>query len=691
MAVLNKIRQRSVFLIIIIALALFSFVLADLFKSGGLSGQKNQNTIATINGEDVTREDFARKVEGFQRNRRNVSSTQAVNQVWDMTLQEELLKEQIEKTGILVGDDQFNMMLKQVYAGNPNFTNQAGMFDRAVLEEYVANLKATSPQAYAQWESMEEQIVLQAKNQIYYNMIRAGVGATLVEGEQAYLLQNESVDLKYVMLPYANAENVEVSKEEIKDYIKKHKARFEKEANTNIKYVYFEEKASAKDEKEAREELEAEVSNFNAAEDVERFIASNSDMPYDATFKFKSALPSENANQIFNLEEGQTYGPYKENGFWKYAKITGVKQIADSVKLRRILVSYQGSAIDQGDFTQTKEQAKNLADSIAEVVKADIAKFDELAPTYSDDPRSKDNGGDLGWNRYSNARLTPEVKDFAYNNTKGSVEVVENQLGFHVVMVEQANNKQKAIQVATIAKSIEPSEDTSSELYTETTKFEMQAADGDFDKLAEESSYQVKKVTNIKAMQENLNAALGNQRSIVKWTFNEETKVGDVKRFDLPSGYVVAKLTGKNKKGLQSPEEASPEVTPILRKEKQAKLIEDKISGKSMDEIAASENTKVQTANAITLSNPTLPGATSEPEVVGAAFSLKSGETTEPLAGKKGVYVVELVKKNEVTPLNSYKTFANRESNTRAANALSRVNEALESSAEIEDHRADFY
>ncbi|MEO2060295.1 MAG: SurA N-terminal domain-containing protein, partial [Mesonia sp.] len=182
MAVLNKIRQRSVFLIVIIALALFSFVLADLFKTGGFSGQKDQNTIATINGEDVSREEFARRVEGFQRNRRNATSTQAVNQVWEMTKQEALLKEQIEKTGILVGDDQFNNMLKQVYAGNPNFTNEAGIFDQAVLEEYVANLKATSPQAYDQWQSMEDQIELQAKNQLYYNMIRAGVGATLVEG-----------------------------------------------------------------------------------------------------------------------------------------------------------------------------------------------------------------------------------------------------------------------------------------------------------------------------------------------------------------------------------------------------------------------------------------------------------------------------------------------------------------------------
>jgi len=691
MAVLNKIRQRSVFLIIIIALALFSFVLADLFRSGGFTGQKNQTTIATVNGEDVDREDFARKVEGFQRNRRNVTSTQAVNQVWDMTLQETLLKEQIEKTGIQVGDDQFNNTLKQVYAGNPNFTNEAGIFDPAVLEEYVANLKATSPQAYEQWKSMEVQIEQQAKSQIYYNMIRAGVGATLVEGEQAYLMQNESVDLKYVLVPYTSEEGVEVSKEEIKDYIGKHKTRFQKEANTSIKYVYFQETPSTEDENSTKEGLSEIIKDFNKAENKEAFVGQNSEMPYNGEYMFKSALPSESANQIFSLNEGATYGPYKEEGFWKYAEVTGIKQIPDSVKLRRILISYQGSPIDQGDFTRTKEQAKSLADSLVAIVKADATKFDTLAPQYSDDPRSNAKGGDIGWNRYTNARLTPEVKEFAYNNPKGTAEVVENQLGYHVVMVEEATNMQKAVQVAVIAKEVEASETTSSNLYTETTKFEMQSKEGDFDAIAKDGSYEVKKVTNIKAMQESMNADLGNQRAVVQWTFNEDAKVGDIKRFDLPSGYIVAQLTDKSKKGLQSVEEASPKVSPILKAEKQAEIIKKKIAGKSIDEVASSENRKVQTATAVSLESPTLPGATSEPEIVGAAFSMKAGETSEPLAGKKGVYLVELVKKNDATPLNSYRTMADRESKTRASSALTRVNKALESSAEIEDNRADFY
>ena len=68
MAVLNKIRQRSVFLIIIIALALFSFVLADVLRNGGLSSDKTQSTVATVNGVDLDRTGFMTKVETMRRN-----------------------------------------------------------------------------------------------------------------------------------------------------------------------------------------------------------------------------------------------------------------------------------------------------------------------------------------------------------------------------------------------------------------------------------------------------------------------------------------------------------------------------------------------------------------------------------------------------------------------------------------------
>src|SRR5690606_1486451 len=130
MAVLNQIRQRSVFLIIIIALALFSFVLADVIRNGGMSSQKSQNVIAKVKGEEISREDFARQVDAYQRNMgANASTAQAVNQVWEFKLREELLKKQFEELGIDVGEAQVRRALRMQLANNPNFTNEAGVFD----------------------------------------------------------------------------------------------------------------------------------------------------------------------------------------------------------------------------------------------------------------------------------------------------------------------------------------------------------------------------------------------------------------------------------------------------------------------------------------------------------------------------------------------------------------------------------
>ena len=40
-----------------------------------------------------------------------------------------------------------------------------------------------------------------------------------------------------------------------------------------------------------------------------------------------------------------------------------------------------------------------------------------------------------------------------------------------------------------------------------------------------------------KEMEENL-PGLGSQRSIVQWVFNEDTSVGDIRRFNVNNGYV---------------------------------------------------------------------------------------------------------------------------------------------------------
>jgi len=60
MAILSKIRQRSFFLIVVIALALFSFVLADLIKGGSFGSSSKY--AGSINGTNIMGQDFQYKV-----------------------------------------------------------------------------------------------------------------------------------------------------------------------------------------------------------------------------------------------------------------------------------------------------------------------------------------------------------------------------------------------------------------------------------------------------------------------------------------------------------------------------------------------------------------------------------------------------------------------------------------------------
>ena len=203
MAILNKIRQRSLFLIIIIALALFAFVLSGLIKDGN-SVSHAQNVVATINGKEITREDFLQKVEAAQRQAGpNATSTQVMNQVWEQEVRQAIMENQFEKLGISVEKDQMRDLLKTALATSPEFLNSAGMFDENKLNEYIANLKETSPQGYQSWIDYEKSIASNAMQQDYYNMVRAGLTSTILEGELEHKLENNKVDIKFVQIPYS--------------------------------------------------------------------------------------------------------------------------------------------------------------------------------------------------------------------------------------------------------------------------------------------------------------------------------------------------------------------------------------------------------------------------------------------------------------------------------------------------------
>lgn len=89
---------------------------------------------------------------------------------------------------------------------------------------------------------------------------------------------------------------------------------------------------------------------------------------------------------------------------------------------------------------QPSDSAKGLARAKAEALLDSLrggADFEALARVHSEDPGSREQGGDLGW--FRRGVMVREFEDAAFNLGDGQVSgVVETEFGFHIIKVERS-------------------------------------------------------------------------------------------------------------------------------------------------------------------------------------------------------------------------------------------------------------
>ncbi|WP_405412712.1 SurA N-terminal domain-containing protein [Maribacter sp. Asnod1-A12] len=705
MAVLENIRKRTTVLILIIGLALFAFVISGVFTSSNFGGEKVGSSVAEINGEDISIDEFRQEVEvASNRVGPTTSSMQVVNQVWENKVRQTILGEQFEDLGIGIEQDQIVDFLRTTgYAQNPQFQDQNGQFDANLFKQTVADWKINNPAQYEAWLQTEDEIVQLAKEQTYFNLVKAGVGATLKEGELDYKLANEKMDIKYVRVPYTSIPDstITVTKSEIADYVSKHKEEYKQDPARDLQYVYFQEKPSEADqntikgeitkllddtiEYNSQTDLNDTIRGFRNTTNVAAFLDRYSDTKFDTIYKAKKNLPSSVADTLMSLNVGQIYGPYKDGDSYKLSKMIARKPNG-SVKASHILLAYTGATRANPEVTRTKEEAEVKAKELLREAKKSGVVFSTLARDNSDGP-SAPNGGDLGY--FQRGVMVPAFNDFAFNNNEDSIGLVETDFGFHVIKID---DKEDVVQIATVSREIVASEETINTLFTNATKFEMETTEDEsaFSTLAKKDEYVVRPVNKIKALDENL-PGLTNQRNIVQWAFNSDTEVGDVKRFNINNGYAVVQLTGSYAEGVMSAEDASILVLPKIRKERKAAKIIAANTGKDMSAIASDNGVSISNASALTVKSPTIPGAGSEPVVVGTAYGMSAGATSGLIEGNTGVFKIEIVKKTEAPKLDNYSVYANALKTGAASRVNTAVYNALKDGSEIEDKRATFY
>ena len=700
MAILGKIREKSIVLIVVIGMALFAFVISGVFDG---AGAMSQEPVAIVGDEEVNIEQFSRRVDAVERNT-GMTNVQAVNTVWDQIVTEHSFDQLQEELGLAVGRDHVENFISNSpgFRQDSRFQNALGEFDMVAFTDFINDSKRNNPEIYRQWQLQEESIQSSISKQLYTTMIRAGIYHTAFDGKAAHALENDKISISYVKVPYSSIPDslVGVTGKDIKKYINTHTADFEVEESRSIRYVVFDETASVDDnlaiENELKKLLEPQVifneiseseeilPSFSQTDNVQEFIAEYSEVPYDETYQTKAQLGTY-ANTLFELKEGVVFGPYKDGSQFKLSRMIDLDR-GGSVKARHILFAYAGSQSASSEVTRTKAEARREAYRVLRLVRAKGADFAELARTYSDGP-SKNRGGDLGF--FKRGDMVEAFNDYAFASPIGSIGVVETDFGYHIIEVQE---KEDVVLIASVVKKIVPSEATSNEVFRMATEFEIDSKKNGFASAAETSGNDPRSAENLSLMDESI-PSLGAQRTIVKWAFEEETRLNDIKRFDLiGGGYVVAELTDATPAGTSSVEDAQNRVRPILLQDKKYELLVSKYGDNAtLAKLAKDYGQTISTSSAINAAAGSIAGAGIEPFVVGSGFSLEMNVTSALIQGKQGIFVLEVDLFEEATPLRSYEGFSSLLSEEVINSLRPLVDEVIRDQYEVVDNRFDYF
>lgn len=726
MAELERIRRRSGLLVGIIGFAIVAFVLGDLLGSGNSIFRGDAAVVGKINGRTIEVVEFSKEMTAYevlvkqsqQQNGQNANFTQMqiVDGVWNKLISEEVLESQYGELG-------FECTSKELYErlkSNPNIQNAPAFqdqfsktFSESLMQEYVSNIKAQSGsddaarKEYENWLNFEDGTIEDTRSRKYTTAIEKGLYYPKNLVKINYAMDNNSSTGKFLVQEFSSIADstIEVSTKDLQNYLNDHKEDFQTEQSRDIEFVSFAVVASEEDLNDALFDLEKllkpmvvkgdTLESFITTKDDSSFAIINSELPTYPSFYRRSNIPAPLDSTLFDQDLGYIKGPYLDGDYYRLTKITDRKELPDSAEARHILISYQGATRAQTD--RTYQDAEALADSLFEVVKADTSLFASLAKDNSDDSESAVLGGKLA--KFDDKSMVKVFSDFCFNNDPGSLKIVPSPFGFHIIEVLGHGEKSEAIELVTISRRVEISDDTYNVFYDEASRFASNINSiEEFRTKAEESSYLVRPVTNIAEFQENISGIGPNAREIVKWTYEEESKVGDIQLFQPNSAvatFAVTILTNKKEEGLADLASVEEEVKKEVILEKKAEILikkinEAKLKAQSINELASALNTSVKD-QVVNFSGAVISGYGTEPKVVGALSTVELNTLSQPIVGINGVFVVTA--ENHVSPaeLPDYTAEQTKLISNIAPAVRGGVFTSLKDAAKIKDRRANFY
>jgi peptidyl-prolyl cis-trans isomerase D len=665
MAVIEKIRKRSLLLLIAIGGAMVLFILSDLLWKGG--GRRRIEPIAKISNEAIGYQEFDYKIAeqetfiklqyGDNYNFTSEERHQIYNFVLEQLINEKIIDKEFKKANISISDAEvaslFTGKLLHPFIRQIFTDPQTGQFDPRVVQNYLDNLETMPDDQQRQWFAIEGIVLDEHKFQKYFGIVSKGFYLPKPLINKKINDYNTERTIELMGLRYSEIDNndIKVSDEELKKYYDEHLYMFKTDPFVDIDFVVFDIVPSKKDmDKIAEYIYEAYDSLSKSSPDRIPIIVNKfSKIPFDSVYVKISDLPPQ-ADTLLNLSRGTILGPYQYNNTWYITSILDQKVISDSVKARHILIAYSGANRAGDNVNRTKEEAEKLADSLYNILKntKDTTIFAQFVKQYSDDQGSVQTNGDLGW--FTEGVMIKPFNDACFATPAGQYTKVETDFGIHIIYVEKKTVPMPKYLVANIVCPIEPSSETMDSIYNLANAFAISAKTAkDFENQIIEKGYNKRTAQRVKKEDFTI-PGIVNGREIIRWAYNNETKVGTVSAvFDLinENKEVVALLKYRQdeKKPYLSFDRVKEEIRPLVIKDKKAEILIKKINDAKANDLqilAQKLNGQIDTT-VITFNSYSLQFYGPEPKLIGTMSIIPVNKISHPIKGEGAVFVARVI------------------------------------------------
>jgi len=694
MAIIGKIREKSILLVMIIGLALLAFILSDYKNMFGVN--EGEYGIGHVFGEKIDETKF------------NYLKQKYGDQTWGFFVDSLIMNKEYDALGIIASDKEINSYLMAtdgfsvVNDGSQISQSIRSLFLDSVTQQITPEstiegrqkLKVQLDQIKQNkkdWEGIKNYYVSVRKREKYLDLISQGIYTTSIEAEDDYRSKNTKKSIRYVFKPSSTVsdDKIKYTETDIAQYYANHKFDAQYQNDKSFKVVKFFSVSDAPSQKDSSKFFNQFVEFAEGLKnDKNDTIYANrkSQIPL-SFFNGRSTLVPENhfkSEDLFtypanmdsafnNAQIGDIVGPYacgnkmktKTQGLNYYALSKIIGKTPSRIKARHLLLS-----IAEGqDSSAVKQQAESYVTQLSNSQNRDET-FNSLKINSIDPVGEYDNLTEL-FIHYQEENRTlffgDDIADFCTKSPVGSVKLIEGPLGYHVVEILE-RDEVSLPKVATIYKEFKPSEETMSlkekesdqllsMLYQKTrTLKDPEKIRSFFDSIVQSSGYQARAAQ----LEDNApevpasyfkSASAGDR--LIKAAYKPGAKVGTLVGRPIrdKDTYVIGMVYTARKKGVPGYSEIKDDIKKAFIKDQKNGILMAELKGKSLEDLSANETVKPAEVSFTNMNNV-------DPEIIGALFSKsspKENKTLQALTSPNGVYLIAVDKTIDASPKSSFK------------------------------------